>query len=125
MATPTETISRSATDEQKTDLFTVAHDLLLRANEERLKGNGDAAAKLLRAASGIMGENVSADGNGQPNGTQQVAELLKKGWQEVSHITEATGMSANRVHVILGRLKGRGKGLESQHVKRYRLVDSK
>lgn len=109
------------------DLFTVARDLLLRAAEEREKGNAESASKLLLAAGNIMGENIApADGKaGPPNGTQQVADLLRTGWFEVSQITEKTGINANRIHVIIGRLKAKGKGLESQTVKRYRIVDSK
>lgn len=109
------------------DLFSVAHDLLLRATQERQKGNADAANKLLVAAGNIMGEKPVANGHSAPppNGTQQVAELLRSGWHEVSEITDKTGIQANRIHVIIGRLKGKGQGLESQSVKRYRIVAPK
>lgn len=110
--------------EDSVDLFTVAHDLLRQAAEERQKGNTESANKLLKAASNIMGDANGQDGvkAGPPNGTQQVAELLRSGWHEVSQIAELTNMSANRIHVIIGRLKGKGQGLETQAVKRYRIV---
>lgn len=111
---------------EETDLFTVAHDLLRRAMVERQKGNLEAANKLLQAAGNITGEKMSAaDAKAPPNGTQQVADLLRTGWLEISQISEQTGMPANRIHVIIGRLKGKGGKLESQSVKRYRLVDAK
>lgn len=123
------TIMDTASTTDGADLFSVAHDLLVRAAEERKNGNSEAASKLLLAAGNIMGESiVPADAKvGPPNGTQQVAELLKKGWQEVSQIREATGIDANRIHVIIGRLKGKGGNvrLETQTVKRYRIVDTK
>lgn len=106
------------------DLFSVAHDLLSKAAEERAKGNAEAANKLLAAAGNIMGQNNSQAGakDGPPNGTQQVADLLSQGWHEVSEIVgKIPGMTVNRVHVIIGRLKAKGKGLESQSVKRYRI----
>ncbi len=111
------------------DLFTVAHDLLRRAAEENKNGNAAAANKLLLAAGNIMGETMAPTENGKagpPNGTQQVAELLRGGWLEVSEITEKTGIGANRIHVIIGRLKTKSGGkLETQSVKRYRLVEAK
>lgn len=106
------------------DLFTIAHELLSKAAEEKRKGNQAAANKLLAAAGNIMGEkSVDPDsGRSQPNGTQQVADLLRTGWHEVTQITAATGIAANRIHVIIGRLKAKG-GLQSESVKRYRLVE--
>jgi hypothetical protein len=121
------TVTEALEAEERTDLFTVAHDLLTRAAAERKNGNPEAANKLLLAAGNIMGENIapSEGTKGVPNGTQQVADLLRTGWKEVSEIAETTKMSPNRIHVIIGRLKGKGKGLESQSVKRYRIVESK
>ncbi len=115
---PTDT-----TDEA--DLFTVAHDLLSRAVEERKKGNLEAANKFLMAAGNLTGAKSEGDnGNTRqaPNGTQQVADLLRTGWHEVTQITEKTGIQANRIHVSIGRLKAKG-GLQSESVKRYRLVE--
>lgn len=122
----TDTLSNQSLVPGETDLFTVAHDLLRQANEQRQLGNPAAAAKLLKAAGNIMGEEIVPDAkSAPPNGTQQVAEILKSGWHEVSQIAEIANMSANRIHVIIGRLKGKGRGLESQTVKRYRIVDPK
>lgn len=119
------TDTTQATSETSVDLFSVAHDLLTRAAEERQKGNTETANKLLAAASNIMGETNghAAAKDGPPNGTQQVADLLSQGWHEVSEIVaKIPGMTVNRVHVIIGRLKQKGKGLESQSVKRYRIA---
>lgn len=119
----TDTLSNPSLVPGETDLFTVAHDLLRQANEQRQLGNDAAAAKLLKAAGNIMGEEITVDAKAPPpNGTQQVAEILRKGWKEVSEIMAETNMTANRIHVIIGRLKGKGQGLESQTVKRYRIV---
>lgn len=117
------TLPRASDD---ADRFSVAHDLLAKAADARKKGDTVSANRLLAAAGNIMNEGgpTESSGRSQPNGTQQVADLLRTGWHEVSQIKEATGIDANRIHVIIGRLKVKG-GMETQTVKRYRIVDSK
>lgn len=107
------------------DLFSVAHDLLAKAAAAKKKGDTATAGRFLAAASNIMNEQPPGADNSsgrQINGTQQVADLLRTGWHEVSQIKEATGIDPNRIHVIIGRLKAKG-GMETQTVKRYRIVD--
>ena len=108
------------------DLYVVAQDLMTRSNAVRAQGDSVSARRLLLAALNIMGEeqqqiSVSRGKSASPE-TTQVRELLKQGWQEVSHLCEATGMTAARVHSVLARLRGRGTDLQTQAIKRYRIV---
>ncbi len=107
------------------DLYVVAQDLMTRANTARAHGDSVSARRLLLAALNIMGEEQQIPvPRGKPVSpeTAQVRELLQQGWQEVSQLCEATGMTAARVHSVLARLRGRGTDLQTQAIKRYRIV---
>ncbi len=106
------------------DLYVVAQDLMTRANAARAQGDSVSSRRLLLAAFNIMGEEQQIPTRGKPASpeTTQVRELLKQGWQEVSQLCEATGMTAARVHSVLARLRGRGTDLQTQTIKRYRIV---
>ncbi len=107
------------------DLYVVAQDLMTRSNAVRAQGDSVSARRLLLAALNIMGEEQQIPvPRGKPASpeTAQVRELLKQGWQEVSQLCEATGMTAARVHSVLARLRGRGTDLQTQAIKRYRIV---
>jgi len=107
------------------DLYVVAQDLMTRANTARAHGDSVSARRLLLAALNIMGEEQQIPvPRGKPVSpeTAQVRELLQQGWQEVSQVCEATGMNAARVHSVLARLRGRGTDLQTQAIKRYRIV---
>lgn len=107
------------------DLYEVAKGLFDKATAARSKGDTEASARLLRAAMQVMDQEPQAapvkSRHASPEMTKMV-ELLKEGWQEVAVLCKQTGLSVNRVHSILARLRRQdGVNLQSQAIKRYRI----
>ena len=114
------------------ELGQVAEDLMFRAKQSREQGDTESAKKLLRAAFDVMAEETElAPVTSQPihhktrpmaPETVHIIERLKVGWAEITELSELTGLAANRVHSTLARLRGKDSGLQSQTIKRYRIV---
>jgi hypothetical protein len=102
------------------ELFRVAEDLMNRARTAREQGDMETSRKLLRVARTLMAEDMEdeEDGPGYTTkplspATVKITDMLKSGWQEVAVLAETTGLSINRVHSLLARLK-RGKAFTLQ-----------
>jgi predicted Rossmann fold nucleotide-binding protein DprA/Smf involved in DNA uptake len=112
------------------ELSRVAEDLMNRAKTAREQGAVESSKKLLRAALNLMAEETEDEEDGPGFTTKplspatiKITDMLKSGWQEVQVLAETTGLSINRVHSLLARLKrGKNFALQSQAIKRYRLV---
>lgn len=132
-------------DKSLTDLLTPGKDgadpmqaaadgLMQQAATARAKGDFEAAARLLRAAANIMGgEEPRGRGNtrsDRPDGrrqttpeTEKIKTMLREGWKEAHELQEVTGLNANRVHSLLGRLKNsRDLNFEKRTITQYRLA---
>ena len=92
------------------------------------QGSHEAARKLLRAALDLMSEedNIRATTTSPTKQlspeTVKIIAMLKADWTEISEMVQETGMSVNRVHSTLARLRQKGDNLQSQTIKRYRLA---
>jgi len=142
-------MSQATTEKMPSKLLTVeprerdmlqemADTLMEQATQARASGNKEAAAKLLRAAANIMDDNaVDLDDSprrysrsDKPDGrkqttpeTEKIKDMLRKGWTEAHEMQEATGLNANRVHSLLGRLKNsRELKFEKRTIVQYRLL---
>lgn len=117
-------------------LQVMADQLMQNAATARARGDREAAAKLLRAAANIM-DDVGVDeldaplrGRARTDGrrqttpeTEKIKTMLREGWREAHELQDATGMNANRVHSLLGRLKNsRDLKFEKRVITQYRLV---
>lgn len=115
-------------------LHVMADTLMQQAATARAKGDNEAAARLLRAAASIMGDadlddspraRVSrTDGRRQTTPeTEKIKGMLRERWCEAHELQEATGLNANRVHSLLGRLKNsRELKFEKRVITQYRLA---
>jgi hypothetical protein len=113
-------------------LQTMADTLMQQAQAARNNGDKDGAARLLRAAASIMGDadepttarGERVDGRKQTTPeTEKIKAMLREGWREASELQEATGLNANRVHSLLGRLKNsRELRFEKRVTTQYRLL---
>lgn len=117
----------------------MADTLMQKAATARAKGDNEAAAKLLRAMANILGSDDlddmpasrGATRSGRPDGrrqttpeTEKIKTMLREGWREAHELQDATGLNANRVHSLLGRLKNsRELKFEKRVITQYRLVD--
>jgi hypothetical protein len=52
---------------------------------------------------------------------QKVLDMLEEDWQDVARLSEATGLTGNRIHMILGYLRSHGADIHSKTVKRYHI----
>lgn len=130
MTTITERPTRTSDNEDT--LQAMADTLMDQARIARKQGDPEAAAKLLRAAATIMsGEDSEpasrgdrTDGRKQTTPeTEKIKEMLRKGWTEAHEMQDATGLNANRVHSLLGRLKNsRELRFEKRTITQYRLL---
>lgn len=110
----------------------MANTLLDQADTARKNGDKDAAARLYRAAANIMGDaevdtgprGERTDGRKQTTPeTEKIKGMLREGWREAHELQEATGLNANRVHSLLGRLKNsRELRFEKRVITQYRLL---
>lgn len=125
-ATETSLDDRERETLHSDDLYDVAKTLYDKAAAARAAGDTDASARLLKAAMQVMNDDTDAPvtkGRHASSETSKVVELLKTGWQEVATICETTGLSVNRVHSILARLRRQqGVTLQAQAIKRYRIA---
>lgn len=122
------------TEPQGEDMLqTMADTLISQAAAARQSGDKDSAARLLRAAASIMGDADSADtgsrgeridGRKQTTPeTEKIKEMMRLGWTEAHEMQSATGLNANRVHSLLGRLKNsRELKFEKRTITQYRLL---
>jgi hypothetical protein len=113
--------------------------LMQQAATARANGDNETAARLLRAMASILGGDElddmpasrGATRSGRPDGrrqttpeTEKIKAMLREGWREAHELQEATGLNANRVHSLLGRLKNsRELKFEKRVITQYRLVD--
>lgn len=119
-------------------LQVMADQLMQKAATAKAHGDSEAAAKLLRAAANILGGDDfdisaprGATRSGRPDGrrqttpeTEKIKTMLREGWREAHELQDATGLNANRVHSLLGRLKNsRELKFEKRVITQYRLVD--
>lgn len=109
----------------------MADQLMAQAQAARRQGDNDAAARLLRAAANIMGDTFEdseprerVDGRKQTTPeTEKIKAMLREGWREAHELQTATGLNANRVHSLLGRLKNsRELKFEKRVITQYRLL---
>jgi hypothetical protein len=109
------------------DLYTVARDLLLRADHARQQGDTEAARRYLKAALDIMAEEQlpAVPARATSPETVKITELLRSGWQEIAALCAASGWSANRVHSLITRLRTKGENIQAQSIKRYRIAPDK
>lgn len=113
-------------------LQAMADTLMDQAKVARKNGDTEGAARLLRAAATIMnGEEPDSGPRGERTDgrkqttpeTEKIKAMLREGWREAHELQEATGLNANRVHSLLGRLKNsRDLRFEKQVITRYRLL---
>jgi hypothetical protein len=110
------------------DLYTVARDLLLRADHARQQGDTESARRYLKAALDIMAEEqLPAAAPVRPTSpeTVKITDMLRSGWQEIAALCAASGWSANRVHSLITRLRTKGENIQAQSIKRYRIAPEK
>lgn len=130
MTTTTERPNRTGDNDET--LQAMADTLVDQAKIARKNGDTEAAARLLRAAATVMnGEDTDTtprgdriDGRKQTTPeTEKIKEMLRKGWTEAHEMQDATGLNANRVHSLLGRLKNsRELKFEKRTITQYRLL---
>ncbi len=111
---------------ETSELYVVAQDLMTRSAVAKDRGDVESAAKLLRAAMDVMAEDLpttaTSRGRQPSQETVMVAELLKQDWHEASALVEKTGLTNNRVSLVLARLRQK-PGFEVSTAKRYRIVE--
>jgi len=124
---------RQGPDDTGDDMLqTMADALMQQAQLARNSGDKEGAARLLRAAASIMGDadesaatrGERVDGRKQTTPeTEKIKAMLREGWREAHELQEATGLTPNRVHALLGRLKdSRDVRFEKRVITQYRLV---
>jgi len=115
-------VSNGSDETLPNELYLVAEDLMQRAATARQQGDERSSRRFLRAALDIMTDKPAPRPRGKQTypETEQAMELLSQDWQEASHLMEATGLSVNRVHSLLARLRKRAD-FQTQTIKRYRL----
>jgi hypothetical protein len=119
-------------------LQVMADQLMQKAATAKAHGDSEGAARLLRAAASVLGGDDfempatrGATRSGRPDGrrqttpeTEKIKGMLREGWREAHELQEATGLNANRVHSLLGRLKNsRELKFEKRVITQYRLVE--
>lgn len=123
-------------DKSEPDMLQAMADTLVKqAGAAHAAGDKQTAAKLLRAAANIMDDaepdfdsprsrSDRIDGRKQTTPeTEKIKEMLREGWREAHELQEATGLNANRVHSLLGRLKNsRELNFEKRAIVQYRLL---
>jgi flagellin-specific chaperone FliS len=114
--------TQDSPESSKDELYDVARDLSVRATSARDMGDLEAARKYLKAALDIMVDETSPRVVSSSPEVLKIMEMLESGWQEVSQLSEATHWSVNRVHTQLTRLRAKGTNLQTQNIKRYRIV---
>lgn len=141
-------MSQTTTERKLSDLLTpgsegeqdmlqvMAEQLMQNAATARARGDREAAAKFLRAAANMM-DDIAVDdidtplrGRARTDGrrqttpeTEKIKTMLREGWREAHELQEATGLNANRVHSLLGRLKNsRELKFEKRVITQYRLL---
>ena len=109
------------------EVAVAAEELMARYRVLKEQGAHEAARKLLRAALDLMSEEDNIKATTSPTKqlspeTVKIIAMLKADWTEISEMVQETGMSVNRVHSTLARLRAKGDNLQSQTIKRYRLA---
>lgn len=136
-------MSQTTSDRMPSNLLTASNDspsalesaadaLMRQAENARKAGDNAGAAKLMRAAAAILGDDdidsevmtERRDGRRQTTPeTEKIKAMLREGWREAHELQAATGLNANRVHSLLGRLKNsRELKFEKRTLVQYRLV---
>lgn len=122
----------SPAESQEDTVQQMADTLIEQAVIARQNGDKATAARLMRAAATITDDAELDDlpRGDRPDGrkqttpeTEKIKDMMRKGWTEAHEMQTATGLNANRVHSLLGRLKNsRELKFEKRTITQYRLL---
>jgi hypothetical protein len=102
-----------------TELYTLATNLVDQAKLYRERGDLESYDRIIKATVG----QILKEGHPRRSGIgDKVKNLLEKGWCDVHTLTLATGLSQNRVHMLLTHFRSRGMKVQSKTIKKYRIV---
>lgn len=108
------------------DIYSAAETLLQKATLFKEQGNMKSYHRLVKAAVGCFYEGKQPPKlhrTRQPSETNaKILELLESGWQDITLLSEASGLPQNRVHMVLTYLRRKGVNIQTKAVKRYRIL---
>lgn len=106
-------------------LYSVAQDLLDKANNARNNGDIDTFKRLIKAALDCLTDDNDVEKESTyKTDTSQIAKLrgiLAEGWQEVDMLSQKMGVGTSRIHTLIAKMRRTGESIQALSFKKYRI----